>query len=409
MHSKYPHKVRVEKLDDHNTVLTDFYFRHCANIYVFSYEADGQRKHTVIDTGYLEHQDRILPILREHDIDLSQIEQIIITHRHIDHCGLAGQLALLSGAKIVVHVGFKGFVKGDIKPQEKIWLGKLDPGSLRFSDIEYRVPDDRHAVEIQGVRFPRLGDNIPIGSSGELEILGCPEDGLTHSPDQLIVRYLQGKAAKHGGSDTNHRLSTEDMIFSGDLWLMTGPIIDKSLRMIPLMLKYGFFNFKERLAGRKVIWDDPRDQDADAKDALKKGFSLIRVKPGHGEEFLGCRIVPNALLADRDLLVKLGYAIDEDPDVLLSETNKRLVAALTEETYQAFVNELQFWLDAGADIEEISSRLYRIYKEQQGGGKLVAIDRMQRREWLQELLSRLAHDSAVSEQHRQIGRTKIKN
>ena len=306
MPSTFPHKVRVERLDDHNTVLTNFYFRRCANIFVFSYEADGQRKHTVIDAGYLEYQNRILPILRENGIDLTQIEHIIITHRHIDHCGLARQLALLSGADIVVHAGFKGFVEGELKPQEKIWLGKLDPGRFRLSNIEYRVPNDMDAVEIEGIRFPSLGENIPIGLSGELEIMGCPEDSITHSPDQLVVRYRQGRATGQSVSDVNHRLSTEDLIFPGDLWLMTGPIIDKNLRMIPFMLKYGVLHIKERLAGRRIIWDDPRDQDASAKEALKKGFSLIRVKPGHGEEFLGCRIIPNALFAERDLLVKLG-------------------------------------------------------------------------------------------------------
>ncbi|MBT4267728.1 MAG: MBL fold metallo-hydrolase [Deltaproteobacteria bacterium] len=404
MLSKYPHKVRVEKLDDQNSVLTEFYFRHGANIFVFSYETDGQIKHTFIDTGYLEHQDRILPILRQNQIDLALIENIIITHRHIDHCGLARQLALLSGAKIVVHAGFKSFVEGDLTPQEKLWLGKLDPSRLRESQIEYRVPDDKHAVEIEGIRFPRLGDNIPIGLSGKLEILACPDHNTTHSPDQLIVRYSQSPVVEHNGSDVNHKPSTEDIIFSGDLWLMTGPVFDKNLRMIPLMLKYAFYYFKERMAGRRIIWDDPRDQDVDAKEALKKGFSLIRVKPGHGEEFLGCRIVPNALLADRDLLVKLGYSIGEDPGVLSSEENKHLIAELTENAYQAFEDELQVWLDAGSDIEEISNRLRRIYKEQQGGGKLVAIDRMQRREWLQATLFLLKHDSSAPEQHRQIAK-----
>ncbi len=409
MSLKYPHKVRVEKLDDQNTVLTEFYFRHGANIFVFSYNIDGLRKHTFIDAGYLEHQDRILPILRQHHIDLTQIENIIITHRHIDHCGLARQLALLSGARIVVHAGFKSFVEGDLSPQEKIWLGKLDPRRLRKNNIEYRIPDDTRAMEIEGIQFPRLGDSIPIGLSGKLEVLASPDHRLTHSPDQLIVRYSRIPVAEGDSCNVDDTSSTQDMIFSGDLWLMTGPIIDKSLRMLPLMFRYAFFHFKERLAGRRIIWDDPRDQDPDAKEALKKGFSVVHVKPGHGEGFLGCRIVPNALLADRDLLVKLGYAIDEDPGVLLSEENKRLTAELTENAYQAFVDELQFWLNTGADIDEISSRLRRIYQEQQGGGKLVAIDRKQRRKRLQEVLSRLEHDSSVPEQHRRIAELTVSN
>jgi len=400
--AKYPHKIKSVKLDDQHTELTEFYFQQGANIYVFSYEKDGQRKHTFIDAGYLDHQDQIVSILKQNHIDLRQIENIIITHRHTDHCGLARQLALLSGARILVHTGFRSFVEGDLSPQEKIWLGKLDPVQLGECNIEYMVPDNQNTVEIEGIHFPHLGDPIPIGLSGKLEILACPDRKITHSPDQLIVRYRQEPASGGRTSGVNQNPSTADIIFSGDLWLMTGPIIEKNLRTMPRMLKYSFYRFKERLAGRKIVWDDPRDQDAEAKDALKKGFSLVQVKPGHGEDFLGCRIIPNALLADRDLLIKLGYTMDEDPGVLLLKKNQNRIAELTENAYQAFVDELQFWLDAGADAGEISQRLRRIHHEQQGGGKLAALDRLQRRERLQETLAFLEHDSSASEQHRLI-------
>ena len=394
-------------MDDQNSELTEFYFQRGANIFVFSYELDGQRKHTFIDTGYVDHRDTILPILRKHHIDLTQIQNIIITHRHSDHCGLARQLALLSGARILVHAEFKSFIEGPLKPQEKIWLGKLNPRQLRNSKIEYLVPEIDKAVEIEGTRFPRLGQAIDIGASGRLDIFSPPVSDPTHSKDQLIVRYSQEPSSEKKKSGVNHSPSNTDMIFSGDLWLMTGPIIDKSLRMMPRMLKYAFYRFRERLAGRKMTWDDPRDQDAEAKEALKKGFSLVRVKPGHGQEFLGCRIIPNSLLADRDLLIKFGYSMDEDPKVLSSDENKTRTAELKEIAYQAFVDELQFWMEAGGDIGEISRRLSRIYHEQQGGGKLVAFDRAQRRVRLQETLNRLANDSSVSDRHRQIGKSTV--
>ena len=409
MLSKFPYKSRTEKLDNENTELTEFYFRRGANLYVFSYQIDGQRKHTFIDTGFVDHRDLIFPILRKQHIDLTKIDNIIITHRHTDHCGLARQLALISGARILVHAEFKSFIEGPLKPQEKIWLGKLDPSKLQNSNLEYLVPDINDAVQVENTQFPRLGDAIAIGASGKLNILGAPVSTLTHSPDQLIVYYSQDQSSEKRRTGINHNPSNTDMIFSGDLWLMTGPIIDKSLSMMPRMLKYAFYHFKERLAGRKINWDDPRDQDAAAKEALKKGFSLIRVKPGHGEEFLGCRIIPNSLLADRDLLIKLGYSMDEDPSVLSSHKNKSRTAELKEAAYQGFINELQFWLDAGANIEEISKRLTRIYREQQGGGNLVAFDRMQRRERLKEILSRLVRDLSVSEPHRQIAKLTVLN
>lgn len=399
MATRFPYEVKVETLDGQNTELTDFYFQYGGNIYVFSYEVNGERRHTFIDAGYLEHRGRILPILRQHGIDLSRIDNIIITHRHIDHCGLARDLALLSGARIVVHSGFKGFVEGDLKPQEKVWLGKLNPGLLRHSRLEYREPDSERAAEIEGVRFPCLGEAIPIGLTGKLEILTCPDHGNTHTPDQLFVHYTR---LAGDGTSPDSRSLDEGMIFSGDLWLMTGPVVDKSLRMLPMVVKLVFLHFRERLAGRRIVWNDPRDQDIEAKDALKKGFSLVRVKPGHGGEFLGSRIVPNAILADRDLLVKLGYGIDDDPGILLSDENKKRIAELEEIAYQAFVDELLSWLEMGVANEKIAERLRRIYLEQQGGGKLVAIDRKQRRERIQNTLDQLTVDPSVPEQLRQI-------
>jgi len=46
------------------------------------------------------------------------------------------------------------------------------------------------------------------------------------------------------------------------------------------------------------------------KEALKGHFSVVRVKPGHGQEFLGSRILPLGLPADSDLLKTLGDASD---------------------------------------------------------------------------------------------------
>ena len=401
--SKYPYRVLKENIDSNHTELTDFFFRFGANLYVFTYDIDGQRKHTFIDSGYLEHRDRILPVLEQNQIDLRQIEKIIITHRHTDHCGLAGYLASISGARILAHANFKNFVNGDIEDRERIWLGKLDPTRFKDCDMEYLTPTtDLGIVCIEGVQFPRLRVPIPLGPAGKLEILACPEGNPTHSPDQLIVRYSHDGVANQNETGVNHSPSTADMLFSGDLWLMTGPIFERNFRVMPRMLKYAFLHFKERFAGRKIKWEDPRDQDAVAKEALKKGFSLIRVKPGHGDEFLGCRIIPNSLLADRDLLVKLGFSMDEDPAILKTKKEIGRITDLKETAYSKFKEELEFWLEMGAGTSTIAQRLQRISGEQKGGGSLVQIDRKQRRERLKETLTRLEQDSSASDQLRRI-------
>ena len=151
-----------------------------------------------------------------------------------------------------------------------------------------------------------------------------------------------------------------------------------------------------------MVRRDPRVQDSQAKDALKRGFCLIRVKPGHGNEFLGARIIPRSLLADRDLLVEFGYPLDASVSLLKSAEVAPRVAARREEAYVSFTNELVLWTELGYTPDEISKLLARVYREQTGGGPLVEDDRQERRERLKGLLTRLRADEAQPDSIRRL-------
>ncbi len=386
----YPHRVEREKLDDANTELLSFFFRYGANIYVFSYEKNGVKRHTFIDTGYLDHRKRLLPILKDNGVDLKSIDQIIITHRHSDHCGLASVLAAESGARILVHANFKDFVEGKLSRAERIWLGNLELSRLKECEMVYLDPAAaENPVGINGVNFPRLGKPIAIGESGKLEILACPQSDSTHSPDQLVALYSSG---------------TDDytMLFSGDLWLMRGPIFERNMRILPKLVRFGFYRLIDRLWGNNLLKFDPQAQDVAAKEALKLGFSLIRGMPGHGEEFHRCRIVPNSLPARRDLLLRLGYGMNDDPSLLSSESLAPKIADIMENAYAFFKDELLLWNKQGCGTDEITELLLRIYKEQCGGGPLVEMDRKERREQIKETLARLGQDNTAPPELRQL-------
>ena len=90
--------------------LTSLLFRPGGNVYVLTYQKDGQKKHTLVDAGDYRYHGDMLGILVENDADPTNIERIIITHRHPDHTGLAYLLARESGAKITAHHAFRSFV-----------------------------------------------------------------------------------------------------------------------------------------------------------------------------------------------------------------------------------------------------------------------------------------------------------
>ena len=385
--------------------LLSVYFWHGANVYAFSYDKDGARRHTMIDAGIGMQQEQLLASMADHGVEPDNIERIIITHRHPDHVGLAHYLASRSGAQILAHAGFRSFVEGDLGQFGLRFLSSFDPAQLRECDIRYlEATAASGAVTIHGIDFPILAAPIEIGDGGRLQLTGCPESPSMHSPDQVIALYSSvDQPHPHEQSFGGFRPS-DDIIFGGDLWLMRGPLFGTSTggKDVPWQWKQGLQRFREMLAAGGGMRHDPRLQDAAAKDALKKGFCLIQVKPGHGNEFLGTRMIPRGVLAGRDLLIELGYSMDDDQTLLESPNLAPKVAERLERAYHDFVGELATWAELGYTGDEISDLLTRIFREQRGGGPLADIDRQQRRLRIKETLDRLQADDAQPERVRRL-------
>jgi hypothetical protein len=297
----------------------------------------------------------------------------------------------------MVHANFRRFVEGAIGQEERRWLGDFSLSRLRECDIEYLDPSSGPGpVNIGGVDFPGLVEPILLGKVGRLQILACPDAEQMHSPDQVVVLYSpRGNPHRQEKTQGGYR-PTDDIVFSGDLWLMEGPMYYRGVRDISRQVRYGLRQVRGMLSGGGMFHRDPRVQDSQAKEALKRGFSMVRVEPGHGEEFLGSRLIPGSLLADRDLLVGFGYSVNASTSILKSDEMASRVAATREQGYANFVKELSVWRDLGYTPEEITGFLVRIYREQGSGGPLVEQDRKQRRKRLSDTLARLRGDGTVS-------------
>jgi len=394
-----PYRIMKERLTGTSTYLTSFLFASgvdtAANFYIFSYEKGGVEKHTFIDAGDSRYRNQILSGLAANHIHPANIERIIITHRHPDHCSLATLLAKESNIKILVHTNFKSLVEGKVGEEEQGWWDNwdVDPSQFKEHDIEYLLQTDNSTGRsINGVYFPILGKPIEIGGEAKLEILACPESILTHSPDQIIVLYSPFSCPQTSEKTGKDFRPTDDILFTGDLWLMTGPLSRGGLRNTWRHVRYRLLRLKNRMLGKDTLRRDPREQDSRATEALKRGFCLIRAKPGHGEEFIGSRIIPHSLLADRDLLLKLGFLGNQKKAILRSGGMVPKIASIKEQAYTYFVKELLLWTELGYTLGEISELLVRIYKDHSGGVGLVEKDRKQRRERLKTTLTRLKDD-----------------
>ncbi len=114
--------------------------------------------------------------------------------------------------------------------------------------------------------------------------------------------------------------------------------------------------------------------------------------PGHGEDFLGARMVPLCFLCDRDLLVELGFSFESKKSLLDSKDLAVQAQALRERGYRRLKTELKHWEEAGYQEEEMAEFLARLYREQEGGGPLVKEDRKERRMQIRKSLQRLRED-----------------
>ncbi len=388
---KDPYRVVKEKLPGSQATLTNLYFRHGGNIYVISHAENGKTRHILVDAGDPRHENRMISILRENGIEPAEIERIILTHRHVDHSGLADLLAGVSQARIMAHAGFRSFVEGETDTHEQIWFGGFQVAKLKKHQLEYMVPaEELGKVDICGVEFPFLIQPLTI-DKGKLYFLGCPESAISHSPDQVIIMY-SARTDPFKEVFQNGLRPTDDIVFAGDLWLMQGPFHHLRFDDIPRLWR--FWARSRKMRGRRR---NHREQDAAAKEALKRYFTLVRVKPGHADEFIGSRIIPNAILADRDILLELcsppgtGRETLDDPAVALK------VKAIYERAYTAFVQEIRYWLEIGYSGKEVSDLLHRIYREQSGGNKLVKKDRKERRVRLQDNLTRMIDDTCLDD------------
>jgi len=87
--------------------LPNIYLKH-----INTYLVQGNNEYLLIDTGWnmKEAFDSLKKQLDEIGIDFKDISQIVITHVHPDHYGLAGRLKQLSQAKLAMHLIERDFI-----------------------------------------------------------------------------------------------------------------------------------------------------------------------------------------------------------------------------------------------------------------------------------------------------------
>ncbi|WP_417616468.1 MBL fold metallo-hydrolase [Parasphingorhabdus sp.] len=121
---------------------------------------------------------RLKAAVEEHGVDL---EKIILTHGHLDHCGQAGMLAEELGIPI------EGPHKDD-----RFWIDQLEGDGARFG---------MEAKSFEPDRWLKDGDQVTVGDL-VLDVIHCPG----HTPGHVIFYHQPSKLAVVG-----------DVLFQGSI------------------------------------------------------------------------------------------------------------------------------------------------------------------------------------------------
>jgi len=112
---------------------------------------------TLIDTGTPGGAGTIERALRQADLGLLNLEQIIVTHAHVDHAGNATEIARRSGAEVHVSPGTAPFISRGLqqaKPRAATLLGRA-----MVPYVTMALPWSVEPVEVKGtlVEGARIG------------------------------------------------------------------------------------------------------------------------------------------------------------------------------------------------------------------------------------------------------------
>jgi hydroxyacylglutathione hydrolase len=176
------------------------------NSYLLGTEPDAET--TLVDTGVAvpATRDQLAAGLADHDLEFADVDRILLTHHHADHCGLAGGIQGESGCSVHVHEADAPLVAQEPAAME------AQEDRLRRCIDQWGMPEDARE-ELLGF----LGGSA--GIQGDPPELTTFEDGTTFDLGsvELSAVHMPGHAAGLAAFAVDGRDGAE--LFSGDALL----------------------------------------------------------------------------------------------------------------------------------------------------------------------------------------------
>jgi glyoxylase-like metal-dependent hydrolase (beta-lactamase superfamily II) len=201
----------------------------------------------LIDTGIdtPEAFSLLQRVLSQHGYRVEDLQKIFLTHKHIDHCGLARRLQELSGAPVYIHRDDQEDVARFNERHDlinRLYLERM---------LRWGIPQE--LIEVIAVRsqFARLGRSVPADALNDEQIvpMGTAELQVIHTPG-----HTQGSVC----------FLLEDALFTGD-------------HLLP--------DYTPNIGATEVTVGGMLPKYLNSLRKIRE-FSGLRVLPGHGGEII---------------------------------------------------------------------------------------------------------------------------
>ena len=196
---------------------------------------------TLVDTGIATDQayQALCSGLREHGIAVGDVQQIVLTHKHIDHLGNAWRIQNESGAEILIHESEHDSVS-DVNP-----LGNRFAHMVQQRLADWGVPEpvrptptnqNMPAWKLEPAKAKSIHDGQSIDmENGELEVVHTPG----HTLGSICLRYNDRLfTGDHVLPDTTPNVGGGDLAHQGLLQLFLNSLdrlrnLEDELQVLP--------------------------------------------------------------------------------------------------------------------------------------------------------------------------------
>ena len=188
------------------------------NSYVLRPDGPGLGSLTLVDPGpnYPPAKEALVKGLEKLGLGLDRFETLFLTHPHVDHYGLAGEIASRSGARVVAHADAVPRLTGRISessPGQLLVFGKILaraglPGEFLASLLRQWAASDRLGAAVKVDVLPADGDTVE-GGGVTWKIIHTPG----HSPGSVCFHDEVGQRLIAGDHLLPHITSNAIMEF----------------------------------------------------------------------------------------------------------------------------------------------------------------------------------------------------